>query len=121
VTSELRQARTCSAAATLVITASAYAAGSTGNAWLLLPGLYVGTVLAWCAARLRAAHHRVLTVHARARRRALADRQAPPTACCTVADRPDSPVHSRECARDRTSEVFGEIVARLNDPSEPQQ
>ncbi|MEU6842286.1 hypothetical protein ABZ930_10490 [Streptomyces sp. NPDC046716] len=98
MTPAIRTARALTAAAVLTM-ATAACLAAMGGVWWAVALAYVTALLAYCAQRSRADHHRILTAHDRARRLAQGELIDDGLPCCTLWTLSDGEVHGPGCLR----------------------
>ncbi|MER5945286.1 hypothetical protein ABT127_04425 [Streptomyces sp. NPDC001904] len=98
MTPAIRTARALTALALLALSSAVYLAVTGGVGWAAALA-YVTALLAYCAQRSRADHHRILAVHDRARRLAAGELIEDDLPCCRLWDLSDGEVHGPGCLR----------------------
>ncbi|MYT70908.1 MULTISPECIES: hypothetical protein [unclassified Streptomyces] len=98
MTPALRTARALTAAAVLTTATAAWLAATNAVWWAVAVG-YVTALLAYCAQRSRADHHRILAAHDRARRLATGELIDDGLPCCSLWTLSAGEVHGPGCLR----------------------
>lgn len=87
------------------------AAGLYTSPWLVIPGLYIAAVLAWCAARYYAAHHRAVAEDAWEERHVHGEAPGPLNPCCMLARHSDGAAHDRRMCTDLFHRITSDLAA----------